>query len=85
MELDKNNPLMCEGIIGDGCGGGRIFFIKNYQVFAHDPITKEDRKLFLLDEMPKKLSKKKCILYLEYTQHAIEFDLSLMAQRVIKF
>ena len=85
MKLDKNDPLMCEGIVGDGCGGGRIFFIRENQLFAHDPMTKEDKALFTVEVIPKKLFKKGCILSLQYEQHAIEFDLSLMTQRIIKF
>lgn len=85
MELDKNNPLMCEGIIGDGCGGGRIFFIKKREVLAHDPIANEDITLFKIDEIPNKLTKKECVLYLEYDKFIIEFDLSTMQQRTINF
>lgn len=85
MKLDKSNPLMCEGIIGDGCGGGRIFFIKENQVFAHDPIANADMELFKIINMPKKLTKKECILYLKYDKYCIEFDLSTMQQRTINF
>ena len=39
--FDLNSPLVCEGIFGDGCGGGRLFIVENETLFAYDPQTKE--------------------------------------------
>lgn len=74
--FDLNSPLVCEGIIGDGCGGGRIFFIKNNILFAHDPHTKEDMKLLENIHMPKEVSKKGCVVSIKCETELIEFDLS---------
>ena len=74
--FDRDNPLVCEGIIGDGCGGGRIFFIQNATLFAHDPMTKEQILLLKNINMPIKLSKKKCIITIKCEKETISFDLS---------
>ena len=76
MVLDSNNPLMCEGIIGDGCGGGRIFFVEDSTLKAYDPQTKES--FILLDKIPnpKRISKKACVITIECEGETIEFDLS---------
>jgi hypothetical protein len=79
--FDLNSPLVCEGIIGDGCGGGRIFFIKNNTLFTHDPQTKEDIKLLENIHMPNRISKKACVITIECEDEAIEFDLSKMKVR----
>lgn len=82
--FDLNAPLVCEGIIGDGCGGGRIFFIEQNTLFAHDPQTKENMKLLENIHMPKKISKKACIITIECEDERIEFDLSSMQQTLKK-
>jgi len=72
------NKLHCEGIVGDGCGGGRIFFIESDTLYAHDPMTKENIKLLdnVLDA--KSISKKACILTITCDNRVIQFDLSKM-------
>ena len=74
--FDLSSPLVCEGVIGDGCGGGRIFFIKEDTLFVHDPITKENRTLLTALSKVKKISKSACIITLECIENDIEFDLS---------
>ena len=48
--FDLNSPLVCEGIIGDGCGGGRIFYIKDNILNVYDPQTKETI-IFMVDDL----------------------------------
>jgi len=74
--FDLSNPLVCEGIIGDGCGGGRIFFIDNETLYAHDPLSKENRELLKNIKKAKKISKKGCLITIECKDEKIEFDLS---------
>jgi len=76
--FDLASPLVCEGIIGDGCGGGRIFYIKDETLVAYDPQTK--CKIFLLDGIKnaKAISKKRCILTIECEDEVIRFDLSAL-------
>ena len=84
MVLDTNNPLVCEGIIGDGCGGGRIFVVEDSTLKAYDPQTEES--IVLLDDisLPKKVSKKACIITIECENENIEFDLSAMHKSIKK-
>lgn len=90
--FNLEDDLVCEGIIGDGCGGGRIFFIKENTLFAHDPQTKENMKLLENIHMcpsgatnaicvPRSISKKACIITIECEQGRIEFDLSAMKKK----
>jgi len=76
--FDLNNPLTCEGIVGDGCGGGRLFVIEDNMLKAYDPQTKESITLLEDIEHPKKISKSACIVSIECESEIIEFDLSLM-------
>lgn len=76
--FDLSSPLVCEGIVGDGCGGGRIFFIRESALYAHDPISKEDMKLLEDIKMPQKISKNECVISIKCKQEIIEFDLSSM-------
>ena len=74
--FDLNSPLVCEGIIGDGCGGGRFFLIEDEMLLAYDPTTAS--KIFLTDGIKdaKALTKKRCLLTIECEHEVIEFDLS---------
>ncbi|MFA6137653.1 MAG: thiamine biosynthesis protein ThiF [Sulfurimonas sp.] len=76
--FDLNAPLVCEGIIGDGCGGGRIFFIKDETLYANDPMTGENRELLQDIHMPRSISKKGCLITIECQNEKIELDLSSM-------
>ena len=79
--FDLLSPLVCEGIIGDGCGGGRIFFIDDEKLFANDPQT--GKNTFLLDciKNVKTISKKSCIISIECEDEVIEFDLSSLSKK----
>jgi len=78
--FDLDSPLVCEGIIGDGCGGGRIFMIEDNTLKAYDPQSKEC--IILLKDIyrPKLISKKACILFIECENEKFEFDLSIMSR-----
>lgn len=74
--FDLNSALVCEGIVGDGCGGGRIFFIEQQTLYAHDPVSKENRILLQNINKAQKISKKRCIITIECKDEKIELDLS---------
>lgn len=80
-QIDKN--LVCEGIIGHGCGGGRLFFIKGETLYANDPATNENILLLANIHMPKSVSKKGCVITIKCEQEIIEFDLSSMRKTKI--
>lgn len=68
--------LACEGVVGDGCGGGRWFYIEDEKLFAYDPIT--HKSLLLQNGIfgAKNISKKGCLITIECQNGTIEFDLS---------
>lgn len=76
--FDVNSPLVCEGIIGDGCGGGRFFLVEDERLMVYDPQTQH--KALLLDGIKnaKSLIKKTCILTIVCEQQVIKFDLSVL-------
>jgi hypothetical protein len=80
--FDLNSPLVCEGIVGDGCGGGRIFFIEDETLYAHDPVSKDNRMLLQDIKKAKKISKSGCIVTIECEDEKIEFDLSRMSKTI---
>lgn len=82
--FDLNDALVCEGIVGDGCGGGRIFHIDEGVLFAYDPVSCEEIRLVENLEHPISLSKKSCTITIECKEHTIEFDLSSMRQTLRK-
>lgn len=77
----KNSPLACEGIIGDGCGGGRWFFIEDEILKVYDPISKENITLVQNIKKAKKISKKRCVITIECEDETIKFDLSQMQKK----
>ncbi|HEY9203746.1 MAG TPA: thiamine biosynthesis protein ThiF [Sulfurimonas sp.] len=79
--FDLSDPLVCEGIVGDGCGGGRIFFIENETLYAHDPLSKDNRELLKNIKKAKNISKSGCIITIECQEQKIEFDLSKVKAR----
>ena len=81
-DFDEN--LTCEGIIGDGCGGGRLFTIDDEKLKAYDPQSKEF--IILLEDVKDAtaISKKACIVTITCQEQIIEFDLSSKSKRVIK-
>ena len=79
-ELEKFGATSwCEGIIGDGCGGGRIFFTCKDSLKTYDPLSKE--VITLLEELyePADISKKGCRLSFTCKQKEMVFDLSKMS------
>jgi len=79
--FNLDDPLVCEGIIGDGCGGGRIFFVEGLKLFVFDPLTKEQMLLADLDEAVYTLSKEGCSLFLETKSNLLCFDLQSLAMK----
>ena len=75
-EFDLENPLVCEGIIGDGCGGGRIFYVEDATLFAYDPFTQESMVLLREVGDVKEISKRGCIITLVYYNNNFLFDLT---------
>ncbi len=73
-----DTTLTCEGIIGDGCGGGRIFTIQDETLIAYDPYTKENILLLENIHMPKSISKNGCIISILCENEEIKFDLSAL-------
>jgi len=76
--LNISGELICEGIVGDGCGGGRFFAVEDEILFAYDPLTQE--RIILLREVKnaEKISKKGCIVTIECQNKTINFDLSTL-------
>jgi len=78
--FNLDSPLICEGIIGDGCGGGRLFIVENETLKAYDPTTKES--FILLENILNavSLSKSACMITIVCSDKNIEFDLSALKQ-----
>jgi thiol-disulfide isomerase/thioredoxin len=80
---------LCAGVIGDGCGGGRLFIADtfNNKVKAYYP--EDNSMITLLEDLnePSGISKKGCELYIANTNEheIIVFDLSKMESRVMEF
>ena len=76
--FDLDSALVCEGIIGDGCGGGRIFFVEDETLFAYDSITEE--RMELLGDLKGTVSicKSACIISIKLENKTIEFNLSTL-------
>ena len=76
--FDLNSPLICEGIIGDGCGGGRFFMVKDGILKAYDPKTKEYFELLKDIKNAISIAKSACIVSVICEDETIKFDLSKM-------
>ncbi|QSZ41157.1 thiamine biosynthesis protein ThiF [Sulfurimonas aquatica] len=78
--FDLNSALVCEGIIGDGCGGGRVFFVEDETLKTFDPLTKSSTLLLegIVDALS--VSKKACIITISTKSQEIKYDLSLLQQ-----
>jgi len=74
--FDLDSALVCEGLIGDGCGGGRIFFMLDTKLFVYDPTTKERSFLIEVDSLVSRISKNACIITLITESKIYKFDLS---------
>ena len=74
--FDLQNDLVCEGIVGDGCGGGRIFTIKENLLVAYDPQTQSFIELLEDVANAVKISKSGCLIEIICEDETIRFDLS---------
>jgi hypothetical protein len=75
----EQNPLACEGIVGDGCGGGRWFFVEDEKLKVYDPQSKEIMTLLESVKKAKKISKNGCDITIECEDKNIKFNLSTMS------
>ena len=77
--FNLSSPLVCEGIIGDGCGGGRLFFVEEETLFAYDPMSK--KRLTLLKDITDALTlcKKACVVTITCKNKNITLDLSTLS------
>ena len=76
--FDLDSPLVCEGVIGDGCGGGRVFFVEKSQLFVYDPTTQEKQFLVEVGSLIIEISKNACVITLIAPQKVYKYDLSQM-------
>ena len=89
-ELLLQHPqAVCAGIMGDGCGGGRLFIADtfNRKIKAYFPDDGSMRTLLEGVAAPSGISKKGCHLYIASTNthEVIVFDLSKMKSHVMHF
>ena len=77
--FDLNSPLVCEGIIGDGCGGGRLFVVEDETLKAYDPTTKETFTLLKDISNVVNISKSACLITIVCKEEQVVFDLSSMS------
>lgn len=80
--FDINDELICEGIVGDGCGGGRWFFVEDETLKVYDPQSKEVMNLLTDIKDAKEVTKKGCIITIKCEKELIKFDLSSMGRTV---
>ena len=78
--FDLDSPLVCEGVIGDGCGGGRLFIVEEETLKAYDPERKESFTLLKDVKNAISLSKSGCLISIKSKKELIEFDLSSMTK-----
>jgi len=78
--FNLSDDLVCEGIIGDGCGGGRIFVVQDEKLEAYDPQTESSIALLQDVKNAVKIAKKGCLITIECKNETIRFDLSLLAK-----
>ena len=78
--FDLDSPLVCEGIVGDGCGGGRLFFVEDETLKAYDFVTKEKFTLLRNIQNAESISKDACVITIVCEKEEIKFDLSALKQ-----
>jgi len=80
---------LCAGIIGDGCGGGRLFIADTFNNKVKAFYPEDGSMMTLLEDLdePRGIAKKGCELYIANTNahEIVVFDLSKMQKRVIVF
>jgi len=70
------SSLRCKGLIGDGCGGDREFFIENENLFVYDSISKTTSKLASGIKDAIAISKKGCDIFIVTKEKKMVFNLS---------
>lgn len=80
---------VCAGIVGDGCGGGRLFIADTFNNKVKAYFPDDNSMMTLLDGLnePGGISKRGCELYIANTNahEIVVFDLSKMEKRVMAF
>ena len=80
---------VCAGIIGDGCGGGRLFIADTYNNKVKAYFPDDNSMMTLLEGLnePGGIAKKGCELFIADTNahRIVVFDLSTMQSRVMAF
>lgn len=89
-ELLLQHPQdLCVGVIGDGCGGGRMFIADTFNNKIKAYFPDDGSMITLLEDLhePSGLSKKGCELFVANTNahEILVFDLSQMQSRVMSF
>ncbi len=80
---------LCPGIVGDGCGGGRLFIADTYNNKVKAYFPDDNSMMTLLEGLnePGGIAKKGCELFIADTNahRIVVFDLSKMESRVMAF
>ncbi len=80
---------LCAGLIGDGCGGGRLFIADTYNNKLKAYFPDDNSMMTLLEGLhePSDVAKKGCRLYVTNTNahEVVIFDLSSMQKSVMTF
>ena len=89
-ELLLQHPQgVCAGIVGDGCGGGRLFIADTFNNKVKAYFPDDNSMMTLLEGLnePGGIAKRGCELYIADTNahEIIAFDLSKMQSRVMRF
>jgi len=76
--FDLDSPLVCEGIVGDGCGGGRIFYVEDENLYAYDPYVRESLLLRKGIKNALAIEKNGCIITIVFKDESLSLDLSTL-------
>ena len=87
--LLQHPQALCVGIVGDGCGGGRLFIADTFNNKVKAYFPDDGSMMTLLENLdePSGISKKGCELFIANTNahEIVVFDLSKMERRVMAF
>ena len=75
--------LACKGIIGDGCGGGRTFYIENEKLFVFDPVTKSSQVLLENVHDALAIEKNGCDIFITTKKGKTVFNLSSFTATIL--
>ena len=78
--VGSSEKISCMGIIGDGCGGGREFFVEDETLYSYDPYTKQTMTLFAPIYKANTISKHRCTISIECENETIKIDLSAIKE-----